>query len=191
MSDATHLAEAHPISKDAHTADVHDDLPRPHEAKPDVKEEAQVHEYTTTTSEPPSESREAPAASAVTLPTPAFPDIGDSLGSVDAAAPTTEQTPDAPYLPPRPADEHPAWTHQPRPDLPSMNRDVAREETGNREEHINPEVAQLKSMFPDFDDAVLYVTRFSQTLPLTRMQPADSPYLSQSTGHRILRSTYC
>ena len=82
---------------------------------------------------------------------------GDLLGDDPSTAAGVEQDPDAPHLPPRPQDEHPAWAHTsptPPPSMP-VPRDAAATEPPRGPEQVDPAIAQLKSMFPDFDDGVL------------------------------------
>ena len=166
MPDATELTE--PSSTPAHTTDephVLDELGTTHaiEATHDGADSSvAARTSTTTASEPALESPEvaiahpahSPDTTSSTHP-PASSPGGDLMRGSETLEYGGDQDPDAPSLPPRPADEHPAWSHSQHLDSQSMNRVSATPGARRVEEQTDPAVAQLKGMFPDFDDAVL------------------------------------
>lgn len=112
---------------------------------------AEVRDTTATASEPPFESQEAPQPAAYAVDsstTPTFVPTGDLLSGEDTHPLDIQQSADAPHLPPRPLTEH-------QPDPQSMSADVIPTGNAQPEEHTDPAIPVLKSMFPDFDDAVL------------------------------------
>lgn len=72
--------------------------------------------------------------------------------ATSAAQPTSSSNEENPQLPPRPDDS--ATTITTHPHVTETASDLP-QQPGPGEESLSPEVAALKSMFPDFDAAVL------------------------------------
>ena len=113
-----------------------------------------THDFSATAAEPAFENQEAPAAYAVHPPTIKQPEATANSGMSSS---DITQSPDAPILPPRPPDDHLATAHEPETATQPMNRGTQGGEDAHREDAVDPAIAPLKAMFPDFDEAVLYV----------------------------------
>ncbi|KAJ3556399.1 hypothetical protein NM688_g2047 [Phlebia brevispora] len=159
MSDTHHETESRepPIAAEdvGHTRPQEDllDLQEAHEAG---RGEADAQGFLSTAAEPFFEHQEAPAAYVVHPPTaqPPVP-TGELLGGQEMSSTAVEQGADTPNLPPRPPDDHPAWMEASHTDFQPTSTRTTPGDNRQTQEHLDPAIAPLKSMFPDFDDAVL------------------------------------
>ncbi|THH00012.1 hypothetical protein EW026_g2449 [Hermanssonia centrifuga] len=126
----------------------------------DLGNEPEHQEGTTIAAEPlleePSAAYPVPPPTSTTGPNP-FLEANSTLGPAQTSQEEALPSSEVPHLPPRPSNEHPTWVHEP---APAAHIDASPMATTNAPvtqlpQHVDPTVAQLKSMFPDFDDTVL------------------------------------
>lgn len=187
MSDNEHALESHttptaPMSSEEHPALRPEDSLATKATREEPSNEVDAHDFSATAAEPAFENQEVSAAYPIHPPTTKqFETTSNPFDEHEMNSSSIAQSADAPLLPPRPPDDHPAWTHEPEAAAQPINPSATGGDDARREETTDPAIAPLKAMFPDFDDTVLYVT-------FTQYSLRHGLILINTRSHSVLES---